>query len=65
MTWNEGIVDRVIRIVVGLALIAVALGFFGPSFTTAWGWIGILPLMTGVIGLCPAYFALGIDTCAA
>jgi hypothetical protein len=65
MTTNEGIIDRAVRIVVGLALIAVALGFFGPSYTSVWGWIGILPLVTGVVGWCPAYSLLGIKTCAA
>jgi Protein of unknown function (DUF2892) len=64
MTTNEGMIDRAIRIVVGLALIAVALGYFGPSYTTAWGWIGLLPLITGVVGWCPAYSVLGIKTCA-
>ena len=65
MIRNEGVLDRAMRIVVGLALIALALGFFGPSYTTAWGWIGILPLATGVTGWCPAYSVLGIKTCAA
>jgi hypothetical protein len=64
MTTNEGIIDRTLRIIVGLALIAVALGFFGPAYTSVWGWIGILPLATGVIGWCPAYSLLGIKTCA-
>ena len=49
MTANEGLIDRALRIIVGLALIAVALGFFGPSYTSVWGWIGILPLATGVV----------------
>ena len=64
MTTNEGAIDRSARIIVGLALIAVALGFFGPAYTSVWGWIGILPLATGVIGWCPAYSVLGIKTCA-
>jgi hypothetical protein len=65
MTTNEGIIDRGIRIVFGLALITVALGLFGPSYTSAWGWVGILPLATGVVGWCPAYSLLGIKTCRA
>jgi hypothetical protein len=65
MTRNEGAIDRTLRIFVGFALIAVAFGFFGPSYTTAWGWIGILPLVTGAVGWCPAYSMLGIETCAA
>jgi hypothetical protein len=65
MTNNEGIIDRTVRIIVGLALIAAALGYFGPSYTTVWGWIGILPLATGIIGWCPAYSLLGIRTSTA
>jgi DUF2892 family protein len=64
MTTNEGTFDRGARIIVGLALIAVALGYFGTSYTSVWGWIGILPLVTGVTGWCPAYSLLGIKTCA-
>lgn len=64
MTRSEGVIDRARRIIVGLALIAVALGVFGPSYASAWGWIGILPLVTGVVGWCPAYSVLGIKTCA-
>lgn len=56
---NEGSVDRVVRIVIGLGLISLA--FFGPR--TAWGWIGIVPLLTGVVGWCPAYSLLGVSTC--
>jgi len=48
---NVGSIDRVIRIVVGLVLIGLAL--FGPQ--TPWGWIGIIPLATAMIGWCPAY----------
>lgn len=56
---NEGRIDRVLRIIVGLALIALV--FLGPQ--TPWGWIGIIPLVTGLIGWCPAYTLLGIRTC--
>jgi hypothetical protein len=65
MTINEGLVDRALRIIVGLALIGVALGVYGPAYTSPWGWIGILPLATGLIGWCPAYSLLGISTCPA
>jgi hypothetical protein len=65
MTTNEGLVDRAVRIIVGLALVAVALGYFGPAYTSPWGWIGIIPLITGIIGWCPVYSFLGIQTCAA
>lgn len=53
-----GTVDRVIRIIVGLGLIAIV--FVGPK--TPWGWIGLIPLATGLIGWCPAYRLLGIST---
>ena len=56
---NEGTVDRVLRAIVGLALISLV--FVGPH--TAWGWIGLVPLLTEVVGFCPAYRLLGIRTC--
>jgi hypothetical protein len=56
--FNEGLLDRSIRILVGVALISLV--FFGPK--TAWGWFGLVPLVTGVIGLCPLYTLLGIRT---
>ena len=58
MTPNVGNIDRIIRIVAGLALIAWALAG-GP----AWAWIGVLPLATGVFRFCPAYRLLGMNTC--
>ncbi len=60
MLQNVGGVDRVIRIVVGLALIAWVLFAHGPR----WAWIGVLPLATGLIGWCPAYLPFGIKTCS-
>ncbi|MBU2822499.1 DUF2892 domain-containing protein [Acidithiobacillus caldus] len=59
MQANEGTVDRAIRIVAGLVLLALV--FVGPR--TPWGLIGILPLVTGLVGFCPAYGLLGIRTC--
>lgn len=56
---NEGTIDRALRIIVGLALITIV--FVGPQ--TPWGWIGLVPLATGLIGWCPAYTLLGIRTC--
>lgn len=56
---NEGTVDRVLRVIVGAALLAIV--FVGPQ--TAWGWIGIVPLATGLVGTCPLYALLGINTC--
>ena len=58
MTQNIGNVERVIRAVVGLALIALV--FVGPQ--TPWGWIGVVPLLTAVMGWCPPYALLGINT---
>jgi hypothetical protein len=58
MVKNVGTVDRVIRIVVGLALIAASLlGYIG-----LWGWIGVVVLATGVFRFCPAYWPFGLST---
>ena len=65
MTTNVGMYDRVLRIVVGLALIGAAAGFYGPAYTTVWGWIGVIPVATALIGWCPAYTIFGISTCKA
>jgi hypothetical protein len=59
MKANIGRIDRTIRIVAGLALIAWALFANGP----AWAWIGLVPLATGLINFCPAYGLLGMSTC--
>ncbi len=59
MPTNVGTVDRILRIVVGLGLLALV--FVGPQ--TPWGWIGLIPLATAFIGFCPAYTLLGIRTC--
>lgn len=65
MTWitsmkaNVGTLDRSLRIAAGLILIALSLaGVIG-----LWGWIGVVPLATGVFRFCPAYPLLGINTC--
>jgi len=63
MSANVGTIDRVLRIVVGLALIAAALGLFGSAYQTVWGWIGLIPLATALVSWCPAYTILGIRTC--
>ena len=60
MSLNVGGVDRALRAVVGLILIALV--FVGPQ--TPWGWIGLIPLLTAVVGFCPAYTLLGVKTCA-
>ena len=59
MSCNEGKLDRILRVVVGVVLIALV--FVGPK--SAWGWIGIVPLATGLFGFCPAYRLFGINTC--
>lgn len=59
MTANVGTVDRVIRGLVGLFLIAMV--FVGPQ--TPWGWIGVIPLVTAILGFCPAYKLFGMSTC--
>ncbi|ADP70033.1 hypothetical protein Rvan_0757 [Rhodomicrobium vannielii ATCC 17100] len=58
MTSNVGGLDRILRIVVGLALISLV--YVGPQ--TPWGWLGVIPLTTAFIGFCPAYRLLGIRT---
>ncbi|MBO6852946.1 MAG: DUF2892 domain-containing protein [Marivivens sp.] len=60
MTRNEGTLDRVVRVVLGLVLLSLV--FTGPQ--TAWGWIGIVPLVTGLVGFCPLYRIFGVSTCA-
>jgi hypothetical protein len=56
---NEGNLDRILRVVVGAA--AISLVFVGPQ--SAWGWVGLVPLITGLVGSCPVYSLLGINTC--
>jgi len=59
MQPNVGSLDRAVRIIVGLVLIALV--FVGPK--TPWGWVGLVPLATGIIRWCPAYMPFGIRTC--
>lgn len=59
MKTNEGTIDRALRVIAGLVLIALA----ATGMVGVWGWIGIVPLATGLIGWCPAYTLLGINTC--
>jgi len=56
---NEHPIERVLRVVLGLALISIAL--VGPK--TPWGFLGIVPLATGLFGTCPLYTLLGWNTC--
>jgi hypothetical protein len=61
MKLNVGGIDRILRIVVGLALVVWAALLGGP----VWAWIGIVPLATGAIGFCPLYPMIGMSTCSA
>ena len=60
MTKNVGAIDRTLRIVIGLALIAGA----ATSTIGLWGYLGVVPLLTGLIGWCPPYAMLGFNTCS-
>ena len=64
MTANVGLLDRVIRLVVGFALIAYALrlGFSDTGWNWI-GWIGVVPVLTALFGFCPAYRLFGLSTC--
>lgn len=55
---NEGTVDRALRVALGLALLFVAVTGRG-----VWGYIGVVPLLTGLMGSCPLYSVLGVSTC--
>ena len=55
---NEGTIDRVLRVIVGIALISMV--FYGVQ--TPWGWVGLIPLITGLVGSCPIYSILGLST---
>ena len=56
---NVGGIDKTLRIIIGLVLIALV--FVGPQ--TVWGWVGLAPLVTGLFGFCPLYKILGLNTC--
>ena len=56
---NVGGIDRVLRILAGLVLLALTLS----GVVGAWGWIGLVPLATGLMGSCPAYGLIGLNTC--
>lgn len=59
MKLNVGGIDRILRIVAGLALIGLTL----THIIGVWGWIGVVPLLTGVFQFCPFYPILGVNTC--
>ena len=59
MQTNVGGIDRILRAVIGLALIALTwAGTIG-----VWGWIGVVPLLTAALGFCPLYTMLGFSSC--
>lgn len=61
MQANVGLIDCMVQVVVGVALVAVALLVAHPY---AWaGWIGVVPIVTGIAGFCPAYRLFGLSTC--
>ncbi len=60
MSNNVGIIDRVVRIIAGLVLLALVV--VGPK--TAWGFVGLVPLLTGLVGNCPLYRVFGLSTCS-
>ena len=57
---NEGTIDRILRVILGLGLLSIV--FVGPQ--TPWGWIGVVPLVTGIAGTCPVYSIFGLNTCS-
>jgi hypothetical protein len=57
---NEHSVERVVRVVLGVGLLSLV--WIGPQ--TPWGWVGLVPLLTGLVGSCPLYRVFGISTCS-
>jgi sulfite exporter TauE/SafE len=63
MSSNIGLIDRIVRVLAGIVLIAFALGIIAPATGRNWeGWIGVLPFVTGLIGISPAYAMFGLST---
>lgn len=60
MKINEGKIDRILRVVIGVVLLSLI--FIGPQ--TMWGLVGLIPLLTGIVGFCPLYRVLGFNTCS-
>jgi hypothetical protein len=59
MPTNEHPVERVLRVILGLAVLSLV--FLGPK--TSWGYLGLVPLVTGLVGTCPLYTLFGWSTC--
>jgi len=65
MTRNMGSLDRILRIIIGVVLIAYAIPLGFPHTGWNWtGWIGVVPLLTALVGSCPLYSMLGVSTCS-
>ena len=58
MKMNEGGLDRVLRVILGIVVLSLV--FVGPK--TPWAWIGLVPLVTGLVGFCPLYAILRLNT---
>lgn len=58
MKVNEGGLDRLLRVIVGIAILSLV--FVGPQ--TPWAWLGLVPLLTGIVGFCPLYAVLRLNT---
>lgn len=56
---NEGTADRLLRILLGLVVLSLV--FAGPK--TSWGYLGLIPLITGIVGYCPLYRLVGLNSC--
>ena len=61
MSINEGTIDRALRVLLGIAILSLA--YVGPR--TPWGYLGLVPLLTGAVGMCPLYTLFGFSTCQA
>ncbi len=59
MKLNVGGIDRILRITAGVVLVGLA----ATGKVGAWGWIGVIPLLTGAVGMCPLYQVIGMNTC--
>ena len=59
MKFNVGGIDRILRIAIGLVLIGLA----ATGTVGWWGWLGVIPLLTGVVRFCPLYSLVGMNTC--
>ena len=63
MTKNVGSIDRIVRVILGVALISFAMGYVAPGSGWNWiGWIGVVPILTALFGNCPAYSLVGCST---